>query len=197
MRQGESTSRCTDCATALYRDNGSGGSIYNVASRGEHAVERVARRYCSERGLGSPAIGNRYTPPLGSGFWGYDFSCGARGETSRDTPAAQEPAGSDPDKVSATCTSLGFRKGAPEHDHCIQRLTEMNSTQATEAARVSLQQQLRQQQREQAVRVLRQGLDGLSPPPPAQCEAPTTMTIKLPCGDIVSCTKKAGQVNCD
>jgi hypothetical protein len=197
MRQGESTSRCTDCATALYRDNGSGGSIYNVVSRGEDAVERVARRYCSEHGLGSPAIGNPYTPPLGSGFRGYDFSCGARGEASRETSAAPEPLGNDLEKFSRTCINLGFRKGTPEHDNCILRLTEMNSTQATEGARISLQQRLRQQQREQAVKLIRQGLEGLSAPSPAQCEAPTTMTIKLPCGDIASCTKKGGRVDCD
>jgi hypothetical protein len=193
LRQGESTSRCTDCATALYRDSGSGGSIYNVVSRSDDAVERVARRYCAERGLGPPAIGNRYTPPLGSGFWGYDFSCGSQGQP----PVAQQPVGSDVGKFSATCTSLEFQKGTPEHDNCILKLMEMNSTQATEGARISLQQQLRRQQREQAVKVIRQGLDGLSTPPPAQCESPTTMTIKLPCGDIVSCTKKGGQVNCD
>ncbi len=156
-------------------------------------MERVARRYCAEHGLGPAAIGNRYTSPLGSGFWGYDFSCGSRGETS----AAQQPVGSDVEKLGATCTSLGFQKGTPEHDNCVLKLTEMNSTQATERARISPQQQLRQQQREQAVKTIRQGLDGLSSPPPAQCESPTTMTIKLPCGDIVSCTKKDGQVNCD
>jgi hypothetical protein len=91
LRQGESTSRCTDCATALFRDTGSGGSIYNVASASQDAVGRVARRYCSEHKLGQPAIGNRYaSSALGNGFWGYDFSCGPR-----ETTQVQQPVGGD------------------------------------------------------------------------------------------------------
>jgi len=192
LRQGESTSRCTDCATALYRDTGSGGSIYNVASASEDAVGRVARRYCTEHGLGPPTMGNQYAAPLGTGFVAYDFSCGPR-----EAPAAQQSVGIDVEKFGATCTSIGFQKGTSEYGNCILRLMEMNSTQATESAGLPLQQQLRQQQREQAIRVIRQGFDGLSGQPPAGCESPATMTIKLPCGDAVSCTKRGDQVTCD
>ncbi len=191
MRQGESISRCTDCATALYRDNGGGGSIYNVASRSEDAVERVARRYCIEHGLGQPTVGRRYVPPMGSGFWGYDFSCGPRGQA----PVARRPAEGDGEKLGATCTSLGFQNGTPQYDSCVLKLRQISSTQATEITDPA--QQVRQRQREQAIRVLRQGLDSLSAQPPAACESPATMTIRLPCGDIVSCTKRGDQVSCD
>ena len=197
MRQGESTSRCTDCATALFRDSGSGGSIYNVDRASEDAVERVARRYCMEHGLGQPTVGKRYVPPMGSGFWGYDFSCGAPGEApAAEGPVAQQPAGSDMEKFGATCTSLGFQKGTPEHGNCILKLMEMNRSRAVESAGPT-PQQLRQQQREEAVKVLRQSLGGLSAQAPAACESPMTMTISLPCADVVSCTKKGDQISCD
>lgn len=192
LRQGESTSRCMDCATALYRDSGSGGSIYNVASASEEAVGRVARRYCAEHGLGQPTIGKRYAPPMGTDFWGYDFSCGPR-----EAPQAQQPVGSDVEKFGATCTGIGFQKGTPEYGNCILRLMEVNAAQAAQGAGPSPPQQLRQQQREQAIRVIRQGLDGLPLQAPSQCESPLTMTMTLPCGDVVSCTKKGDQVNCD
>jgi len=191
MRQGESTSRCTDCATALYRDSGSGGTIYSVASAGEDAVGRVAHRYCIEHGLEQPTIGSRTASPLGSGFWNYDFSCAGA------TPAPQQPSGGDTEKFGTTCTSIGFQKGTPDYGNCVLKLMEMNSAQADANARPSPQQLLRQQQREHATRVIRQGLDGLSDEPLPGCEAAATMTIKLPCGDIVSCTKKGDQVSCD
>jgi hypothetical protein len=198
MRYGESTRRCTDCATALYSDTGSGGNIYNVASSSEDAVGRVARRYCAEHGLGQPTIGSRTPSPLGSDFWGYDFSCGAPGTSQpQQTPQAQQPVGSDVEKFGATCTSIGFQKGTPEHGNCILRMMEMNRAQVTQGSGPSLQQQLRQQQREQAIQLIHQGLDGLSAQPPLECKSPVTMTMKLPCGDVVSCTKTGGQVSCD
>jgi hypothetical protein len=129
---------------------------------------------------------------MGTDFSGYDFSCGTPGAT-----VAQQPAGSDVERFGATCTGIGFQKAKPEYGNCILRLMEKNSSQATEGARLSLQQQLRHPQREQVVKVLRQGLDGLSTPPPAECESPATMTIRLPCGEVVSCTKKGDQVRCD
>jgi hypothetical protein len=100
------------------------------------------------------------------------------------------------EKFGTTCTRIGFQRGTPEYGNCVLKPMEMNGTQATEAAGALLQQQLRQQQREQAIRAIRQGFDGLSTLQPG-CEMPATMTIKLPCGEVVSCSKKGDQVNCD
>jgi len=192
LRQGESISRCPDCATALYRDTGSGGTIYNVSSQSEEAVERVARRYCAAHGLGQPTIGSRHASPLGTDFAGYDFTCGSPG-----TAQAQQAVDSGADRLGATCSSMGFKRATPEYDNCIVKLTEMNRAQATQGAGPSPQQQFRQRQQEQAIRVIQQGLDGLSAQPPLECQLPVTMTVRLPCGDVVSCTKKGDQVNCD
>ncbi len=192
----------------MYSDTGSGGSIYNLASQSEDAVRRVARRYCTEHGLGQPTIGSRNKSPLGSDFSQYDFSCG-----SHDAPVAQQPnvapqpmdqqpvtaqpaVALDVEKFGATCASIGFQKATPEYGNCVLKLMEMNSPQASQSAATS-QQQLRQRQRDQAIQIMRRGLDGLAAPPPLGCEAPVTMTVRLPCNDVVSCTKKGDQVNCD
>ncbi|MBV8210269.1 MAG: hypothetical protein JO133_09440 [Burkholderiaceae bacterium] len=127
---------------------------------------------------------------MGSAFWNYDFSCGAEG-----TPAPQQAVGSDTERFGATCASIGFQKGTTDYGNCVLKLMEMNSAQASASS--PMQQQLRQQQREHATRVIRQGLDGLSDQPAPGCEAATTMTIRLPCGDVVSCTKKGDQVSCE
>jgi hypothetical protein len=190
-RQAESTKRCWDCATALFRDTGSGGSIYNITSASEDAVARVARRYCAEHALGPPTIGDRYAPPMGTGFWGYDFSCAPQ-----EAPMAQQPTGGDLEKAEATCSRIGFQKGTPDYGHCILRLLEMNKAQASQAPGVSLQQ-LRRSQREQAVKMIRQELDGLTAQPASECTSPAIMTVQLPCGETVSCTKRGDQISCE
>ncbi len=179
LRQGESTSRCPDCATALFRDTGAGGSIYNIASASEDAVGRVARRYCRERGLGAPAIGQRYKPPLGSDFWGYDFSCGPK-----ETAAAPEAPAVAPSAQPAAVPAPPAQAPASRE------------AQAPQAAGSSEQQQACQQQREQAARVIRSGLEALSAQAPSGFESPIEMTAKLPCGEVV-CTKTGARVDCE
>jgi hypothetical protein len=48
-----------------------------------------------------------------------------------------------------------------------------------------------------ATEAMRQQLDSLSAQTPAACQSPMTLAIKLPCGDVVSCTKMGDQVHCD
>ena len=185
MRLGESTSRCSDCATALYRDTGSGGSIYNLAAASEGAVGRVARRYCKEHGLGQPTIGDRYASSLGRDFWQYDFSCAAQEAavvqaatpppTQRTVP--QAPAGA-PGPVTAPSPQPA-------------------GAEATTAPSASPEQQRRPQQREQAVRVMRLALAALPAEAASGCVLPITMTIRLACGEVVSCTKRGDEVHCD
>ena len=185
LRFGESTSRCTDCATALYRDTGRGGSIYNVASAGEEAVGRVARRYCKEHGLGEPTIGDRHASPLGRDFWQYDFSCAAQGPAVAQQPAAAPAAQSMASQPPADTPSPGSASTA-----------QPAGAQASEAAAASPERH-RQQQREQAVRVMRLALAAMPAETAPECTRPITMTIRLACGEVVSCTKTGDEIRCD
>lgn len=183
LRQGESTSRCTDCATALYRDTGTGGSIYNLAAAGEEAVERVARRYCKEHGLGQPTIGGRYASSLGRDFWQYDFSCAAQAAA-----VAQQPTGAPaPQDLAPQLPPATGAAPSPQSA----------GDQASEASVASPEQQRRQQQREQAVRVMRLALAALPAEAASGCASPVTMTVRLACGEVVSCTKTGGEIHCD
>jgi hypothetical protein len=184
LRQGESTSRCTDCATALLRDSGSGGTIYSIHAAGDAAAGRVARRYCAERGLGEANLGPHYASTMGSDFWSYDFSCGAQ----RASVAAPAP---PVDRAPTTVAAVV----APTPPAATS--TVPVAPAAVSTAGLSADEQTRQQQRAQAVRALRAGLDALPVRPSAQCAAPVTMWVRLPCGDVVSCTRTDDQVHCD
>jgi hypothetical protein len=135
----------------------------------------------------------------------YDFNCrdrekdvaAIRGNNPQPT-VAQQPVDEDVEKLGATCASIGFQKGTPDYGNCVLKLMEMRNAQVGQAAALSVlqQQQLRQLQREQAIKMLQQGLSGLSAQPP-NATAPTTTTIQLPSGEIVTCTKTGDQVNCN
>lgn len=178
LRQGESTSRCPDCAAALSRDDGKGGSIYSIKAAGDAAAARVARRYCAERGLGEPAVGARGPSSLGSDFGAYEFVCGPAGSGSASSATIKAA----PAPAAPAAVAQGAATAPP--------------TPAT-AAPVPDAVLSPQQQREQAVRALRLGLDALPARTTAQCAAPVTMWVRLPCGDVVSCTRTDEQVHCD
>ena len=185
LRQGESTSRCTDCATALYQDSGGGGSIYSLVAAGEQAVGRVARRYCKEHGLGQPTIGERYASPLGRDFWQYDFSCAAPAVAVAEPPVASATTQSVAPQSLPSTPNPG---GAPS--------PQAAGAQAGEAVAAAPPPH-RQQQREQAVRVMRLALAALPAEAGSECTSPITMTIRLACGEVVSCTRTGDEIHCD
>jgi hypothetical protein len=207
--RGESTSQCSTCATSVISERGSGGIISHVPSKDASAVARVAAKYCEERHLGAPTIGE---PRNDSRNWYpyvyYDFNCrdretdvAAMRANSPQPAVAQQPVDEDVEKLGATCASIGFQKGTPDYGNCVLKLMEMRNAQAGQGAALSVlqQQQLRQLQREQAIKMLQQGLSGLSAQPPNATAptTPTTTTIQLPSGEIVTCTKTGDQVNCN
>jgi hypothetical protein len=203
--EGESTSQCGFCATSVISQRGSGGIIFHVPSKDPSAVGRVAAKYCEERHLGAPTIDQPYNDARNYEY--YDFKCRDRetGAVSRgnnpQATEAQQPVGDDVEKLGATCASIGFQKATPDYGNCVLRLMEMRAAPAGQGGSVSVQQQqeLRRLQREQAIRMLQQGLSSL-PAQPASVTGPTTptkATIELPSGDIVTCTKTGDQVNCN
>jgi len=168
-------------------------------------VDRVAAKYCEERHLGAPAIGQPYNDPRnGYPYVYYDFKCRDREadvvvtrENKPQPTVAPQPVGDDLEKLGATCASIGFQKATPDYGNCVLKLMEMRNAQAVQGAAMSVPpEQLRQLQREQAIKMLQQGLSGLSAQPP-NTTAPTTATIQLPSGEIVRCTKTGDQVNCN
>jgi len=182
--------QCGRGCTSVYAEDGQ-LTVAHLASADPSAVERVAGSYCKDHQLGKPVI--KQPPELSKhpGWAMYSFQCedrGADAAVAKDLPvvppaAAPQAVVDEADKFGAMCTGMGFPKATPEYGSCVSKLVEM-SAQA---------EQLRQQQRKQAIRMIEQGLSGLSAPgaPPA----PTT--IRLPSGEVLTCTQTGSQVNCN
>jgi hypothetical protein len=84
---GPSTSQCFMCSVTVWRDTGSGGTIYSdILFGSESDVYSVARKYCSERGQGSPNVGPRMDVKSNSSNWEYSFSC-----ASKELPVVRQP----------------------------------------------------------------------------------------------------------
>jgi hypothetical protein len=183
---------CEGC-TSVYVEDGQ-LAVAHLVSADPSAVQRVAASYCQDHQLGKPLIKQ---PPDLSKYpkWAiYFFQCesqqadlaAAKGQPR--LPVAQPspippPAGDKAERFGATCGGMGFQKGTPEYDNCVSKLIEM-SGQA---------EQLREQQRKQAIRMIEQGLSGLTPP----TASPTPTTIRLPGGETLTCTQTGSQVSCN
>jgi hypothetical protein len=183
---------CPGC-TSVYVEGGQ-LTVAHLVSADPSEVERVAASYCRSHQSGAPVI--KQPPELSRhpGWAMYSFSCEgtgtgavvAAGEPA--SPVAPQPsmppaAGSDAARFDETCTGMGFRKDTREYGDCVSKLTEMKS-QA---------QQLRQEQRKQAIKLIEQGLSGLSAP----TAAPTPITIRLPGGEVLTCLQTGSQVSCN
>lgn len=84
---GPSTSQCLTCSVTVWRDTGNGGTIYSDTLFGsESDVYSVARKYCSERGQGSPNVGPRTDVKSNPSNWEYSFSC-----VSKELPPVRQP----------------------------------------------------------------------------------------------------------
>ncbi len=179
--------------TSVYTEDGRLTVAHHV-SADPSAVERVASSYCQQHHLGKPVI--KQPPDLSSHpQWAiYSFDCeqpaadavaakDAQGVAVAQQSAGPQPVGGEAERFAATCASLGFQTGTPEYGACLSKLGEM-SNQAD---------QLRQQQRKQAIRMIEQGLSGLSSPGASS----TPATIRLPSGEVLTCTQTGNQVSCN
>lgn len=191
---------CDGCSpTSVYFENGQ-LAISHLVGSDPSAVERVAASYCQEHHLGKPSIKQapeiKQPPELSkSPRWAiYSFKCedlgtavvAAQGEqrlAGGEQPAVRQTVGDEADKFDATCAGMGFQKETPEFGNCVMKLKEM----AHEA------EQLRQQRRMQAIKMIEDGLRGLSPP----SASPATSTIRLPSGEVLTCTQTGSQVKCN
>ncbi len=191
---------CDGCSpTSVYLEGGQ-PAISHLVGSDPSAVERVAASYCQDHHLGKPLIKQppeiKQAPePSKSPRWAiYSFKCedlgtavvAAQGEPDLhvgEQPAVRQTVGDAADKFDATCAGMGFQKDTPEYGNCIMKLKEM----AHEA------EQLRQQRRKQAIKMIEDGLRGLSPP----STSPATTTIRLPGGEVLTCTQTGSQVNCN
>lgn len=187
---------CEGCTT-IYLEGGR-QAVAQFGAADPSAVQRVADSYCDRRHLGTPAI--QPTPDTATyPRWAlYSFKCAeeaANVAAAQDSPVPPPPvqrpvpaapmsaAAGDSDKFGAMCTSMAFQKGTPEYDGCVAKLQSM-SAEAKQA---------REQQRRQAIRMIEQGLSALSP----QGGAGAPTTIRLPSGEVLTCTQTGGQVTCN
>lgn len=185
---------CDGCApTAVHFEEGQ-LAISHLVGSDPSAVERVAASYCQEHHLGKPLIKQ---PPDLTKYprWAlYFFKCEEAGtavvtaQGKQDLHAGAQvavgqPVAGEADKFGATCGGMGFQKETPEYGNCVVKLTEL----AHEA------EQGRLQRRRQAIKMIEEGLRGLSAP----SASPATTTIQLPGGETLTCTQTGSQVNCN
>jgi hypothetical protein len=188
---------CEGC-TSIFAEGGR-LAVAQFGAADPSAVQRVADSYCEKHHLGSPAIAPKPDTSAYPRWALYSFNCGERpanlavtqnspaAAQAAPTPARAAPlagaAADDADKFASMCTSMSFQKGTPEYDGCVSKLQAMSAAQA---------QKLREQ-RGQAIRMIEQGLSALSPQ--GGSAAPTT--IRLPSGEVLTCTQTGGQVSCN
>jgi hypothetical protein len=186
---------CEGC-TSIFAEGGR-LAVAQFGAADASAVQRVADSYCEGHHLGSPTIAHQPDTSAYPRWALYSFQCGERAAgtaVAQDLPAAAQPASKpaaaapvaaadDADRFGSMCASMSFQRATPEFDGCVSKLRAMSAAQA---------QQLREQRR-QAIRMIEQGLSALSPQGgPA---APTT--IRLPSGEVLTCTQAGGQVSCN
>ena len=198
---------CDGCSS-VYSEGGR-LAVAQLGAADPSAVQRVADSYCEKRRLGSPRIAQSPDVKTYPQWALYDFKCADRPADAAEMkgapaavlaqqaptqapvlspmpgqpPSGQAPMGDDAEKFGAMCVSMAFQKGTPEYSDCISKLKGMNEAQS---------QQLRQQQRRQAIKMIEQGLGALSP-----AGSSTPATIRLPSGEVLTCTQSGTQVNCN
>lgn len=111
---GVSTKECINCSVWVYD-----GKVFKDKLFGEDAdMERVARAYCAENGMGEPQLG----PANYVGYDTYKFINCSPAPKLIDLSNHE-----DKQKLFNQCESLGFKEGTPDFGNCMLKLIEIEN----------------------------------------------------------------------